>query len=282
MRKLNYNELLKRENIDMLHTIADLNNKLNALENEKASLLTITRLLQSELAENNTNYSPSTVQNVSYSKSNNKYCDVATKISKDLSKVKGASTTNKFSVLDSEEIHDDKDSIVISTSSDCSVYESKRTERKKPKPVRQSTQTSSQNQRKQHSNEKNTQTESGPSSQSHKSRNKRNIEICGNSMTKHLQAYRIGRSTNERVSSKSFSGATCKGMKHYIVPTLEKKPDELILHIGTNDLKDRAPKEVVRDIMALKDFIVKKSPQTKVTILELTLRTDDKKINDKV
>ena len=36
----------------MLHTIADLNNKLNALENEKASLLTITRLLQSELAEN--------------------------------------------------------------------------------------------------------------------------------------------------------------------------------------------------------------------------------------
>ena len=101
-------------------------------------------------------------------------------------------------------------------------------------------------------------------------------------MTKHLQAYRIGRSTNERVSSKSFSGATCKDMKHYIVSTLEKKPDELILHIGTNDLKDRAPKEVVRDIMALKDFIVKKSPRTKVTISELTLRTDNKKINDKV
>ena len=197
---------------------------------------------------------------------------------------KGASTTNRFSVLDSEEIHDDKDSIVMSTSSDedCSVYESKRTGGKKSKTARQSAQASSQNQRKQHSNEKNTQTESGPSSQSHKSRNKRNIEICGDPMTKHLQAYRIGRSTNERVSSKSFSGATCKDMKHYIVPTLEKKPDELILHIGTNDLKDTAPKEVVRDIMALKDFIVKKSPQIKVTISELTLRTDDKKINDKV
>ena len=35
----------------MLHTIADLNNKLNALENEKARLLTITRLLQSKSAE---------------------------------------------------------------------------------------------------------------------------------------------------------------------------------------------------------------------------------------
>ena len=48
-------------------------------------------------------------------------------------------------------------------------------------------------------------------------------------------------------------------MKHYIVPTFEKKPDELILHIGTNDLKDRARKEIVRDIMALKEFV---SPQT--------------------
>ena len=71
-------------------------------------------------------------------------------------------------------------------------------------------------------------------------------------------------------------------MKHYIVPTLEKKPDELILHIGTNDLKDRAPKEIVRDIMALKEFVVKSSPQTKVTVSELVLRTDDKKLNDKV
>ena len=57
---------------------------------------------------------------------------------------------------------------------------------------------------------------------------------------------------------------------------------DLILYNGTKDLKERAPKEIVRDIMALKDFIVKNSPQTNVTISELTLRTDDKKINNKV
>ena len=71
-------------------------------------------------------------------------------------------------------------------------------------------------------------------------------------------------------------------MKHYIVPTLQKKLDELIVHIGTNDLKDGALKEIVRDIVALKAFVVKNSPQTKVTISELTLRTGDKKINDEV
>ena len=35
----------------MFHTIADLNDKQTALENEKASLLIITRLLQSVSAE---------------------------------------------------------------------------------------------------------------------------------------------------------------------------------------------------------------------------------------
>ena len=104
-------------------------------------------------------------------------------------------TTNRFSVLGFEEIYDDKDSIVISKASDedCDVYKSKRTERKKLKPARQSNQKLSQNQREQQSNEKNThdvgywdQIESGPSSQHHKCRKKRNIKICGDSKTKHL------------------------------------------------------------------------------------------------
>ena len=56
-------------------------------------------------------------------------------------------------------------------------------------------------------------------------------------MTKYIQAHKLGRSTNDRVASKSFSGAKCKDMRHYSMPTLEKKPDEIILHVGTNDLK---------------------------------------------
>lgn len=59
-------------------------------------------------------------------------------------------------------------------------------------------------------------------------------------------------------------------MKHYIMPTLEKKPDEIILHVGTNDLKTSSVKTIVKDIVALKDFVVKASP-----ISELIMRTDD-------
>ena len=113
------------------------------------------------------------------------------------------------------------------------MYESKRSKRNKHKSKRPLTQTAYQKQHQQ-SSEKKTASENG---QNNNYRKKRNMEICGDSMTKHLQAYRIGRSTDVRVISKSFSGATCKDMKHYIVPMLEKKPDELILHIGTNYFK---------------------------------------------
>ena len=51
-----------------------------------------------------------------------------------------------------------------------------------------------------------------------------------------------------------------------IVPTLEKKRDEFILHISTNDLKVRAPKTIVNDIMKLKICVVECLPPIKFNI----------------
>ena len=110
----------------------------------------------------------------------------------------------------------------------------------------------------------------------------RKVEICGDYMTKYIPAHKLGRSTNDRVTSKSFRGAKCKDMKHYIMRTLEKKPDEIILHVGTNDLKTSSAKTIVKDIVALTDFVVKASPSTKVTISELIMRTDDDALNHKI
>ena len=118
--------------------------------------------------------------------------------------------------------------------------------------------------------------------QENEKESQRKVEICCDSMTKYIQAHKLGRSTNDRVTSRSFSGAKCKDMKHYIMPTLEKKPDEIILHVGTNDLKTSSAKTIVKDIVALKDFVVKASPSTKVTISELIMRTDDDALNNKI
>ena len=42
---------------------------------------------------------------------------------------------------------------------------------------------------------------------------------------------------------KPFLGACTKAMKHYVSPDLEKEPDLVILHTGSNDLKSVIPPE---------------------------------------
>jgi hypothetical protein len=40
------------------------------------------------------------------------------------------------------------------------------------------------------------------------------------------------------VAVKSFSGSKIEDMKDYLKPLNRRKPDKIILHIGTNNLKD--------------------------------------------
>ena len=47
---------------------------------------------------------------------------------------------------------------------------------------------------------------------------------------------KYSRSTH-KVVVKHFRGAKTKDMKSYVTPTVEQKPDNIILHTGTNDLK---------------------------------------------
>ena len=56
---------------------------------------------------------------------------------------------------------------------------------------------------------------------------------------------------------KTFSGANVHDMKHYIKPTMEKKPDYLLLHVGTNDLKYSTSKEMSVSISMLGQEIEK-------------------------
>ena len=62
-------------------------------------------------------------------------------------------------------------------------------------------------------------------------------------------------------------------MTHYIQPTLERKPQRIVLHIGTNDLRNSSPEKVADNIVDLAREIEMKS-DAKVIISELTTRTD--------
>ena len=70
-----------------------------------------------------------------------------------------------------------------------------------------------------------------------------------------------------------FPGATTQGMKDYIKPTIARKPDMVILHTGTNDLKsNQNPSDIANEIINLAKNI--KISRTKVSISSLISRGD--------
>ena len=57
-----------------------------------------------------------------------------------------------------------------------------------------------------------------------------------------------------------FSGARIEDMNQYIIPTIKKQPDYLILHVGTNDATTNTSKKIVDDLLTLESNISKQLP----------------------
>ena len=76
--------------------------------------------------------------------------------------------------------------------------------------------------------------------------NPKKILLVGDSTVKNIKEWRLNKRIKFSVAVKSIPGATTKGMKHHIKECLEdNSPDSIILHVGTNNLKN---KESVEDI----------------------------------
>ena len=101
--------------------------------------------------------------------------------------------------------------------------------------------------------------------------------ILGDSMVKDIKGWKLSRSTR-KVVVKHFSGAKTKDMKSYVIPTVEQKPDNLILHTGTNDLKNiDTPEEITMGILNL--AMTCKTDTNSVFISGIVPRSD--KLNEK-
>ena len=87
---------------------------------------------------------------------------------------------------------------------------------------------------------------------------------------------------NEKRSSKKypvkvrpFPGASANDMHHYLRPLLQKCPDTVILHVGTNNCVNESSRIVLDKILNLKTFIQNSPPQCKVIISNVINRTDE-------
>ena len=70
---------------------------------------------------------------------------------------------------------------------------------------------------------------------------KRSVMILGDSIIKGIEGYKMKqamRNSNTNVYVKSFPGATIDDMYSYEKPSLKHEPNTIIIHCGTNNLKE--------------------------------------------
>jgi hypothetical protein len=65
------------------------------------------------------------------------------------------------------------------------------------------------------------------------------VALVGDSMIKHVRKLRHGTSKQVTVRCRTDE------MAHYIKPTLALKTKQVIIHVGTNDLKTKSPAEII-------------------------------------
>ena len=78
--------------------------------------------------------------------------------------------------------------------------------------------------------------------------------IIGDSIIKEVNGYKLSKSlaNDQSVVVKAFPGAKIQCMNHHVMPTLERRPDQIILHCGTNNLPtDETPVQIAKNIIDL-------------------------------
>ena len=81
---------------------------------------------------------------------------------------------------------------------------------------------------------------------------KSTISVIGDSMLKKVRKQDVNREApHARTYIKTFPGATLDHMQSYIEPTLQSKPDGIIILCGTNNLKSDSPETIANKLVDL-------------------------------
>ena len=109
---------------------------------------------------------------------------------------------------------------------------------------------------------------------------KQSIVIAGDSIIKYVKGWELS-DAKKRVTVKSFSGATVEDMDDFVKPLLRKQPDTIVLHVGTNDLRNSEPQKVA-DAITDPHKIENQAPDINIAISGLITRTDSNELTSRV
>ena len=131
-------------------------------------------------------------------------------------------------------------------------------------------QESSQKSQKPAKQESSTTMEQRSTCSSTKEHSKPKVFITGDSLTKDLHGWMMSRTKQVKVHT--FPGATTTDMQDFLIPLIKKEPREILLHIGTNDLRSSTPQEVFSNINGLVKMVTSKG--IKCSVSGIIVRND--------
>ena len=97
------------------------------------------------------------------------------------------------------------------------------------------------------------------------------IVIAGDSIVKDVKGWLMSRDKCVKVNS--FSGANIEDMEDFLTPIIRRKPDEIILHVSTNNLQNDSPGMIANNILKLAQKI--ENHGIRSAILLITFRNDN-------
>ena len=100
--------------------------------------------------------------------------------------------------------------------------------------------------------------------------NKNTVLVVGDIMINNVDERQLGKRYQTKV--RSFSGATTTDLEDYLKPLLRKKPDKIILVVGTNDIQHRPVADILKNIKRLMEQITESLPDCHIVISEIIKR----------
>ena len=100
--------------------------------------------------------------------------------------------------------------------------------------------------------------------------------IIGDSILTGMEDNRF-QNIGRKVKIFDHSSATIDDLHHHIIPILKRKPDHIIINVGTNDAVFKTSRQILDDLLQLKNEILKTLPNCNVIISKPTMRVDNGK-----
>ena len=108
---------------------------------------------------------------------------------------------------------------------------------------------------------------------------RKNIVVCGDSIVNSVDGLGLS-SKKVKASVRCFPGATTEDFLDYVKPIAKKKPEHIILHVGTNDLTRKS--NTIENLVCVINEIKTLSKDTKVSVSSICLRKDKRDLELKV